>query len=322
MGVCVSALVLVVSTQGERSIEVGDEIRGYRHVPARLADRSDSDRPRLVWMGDSTLLNRDGVASFPTRINQTLSRRITATDLYYPGFDFYHHYFLMGPVLESRPSLVVLPVHLRLFDVASGQARNDLASFIPTRELPRALLLPLHARELTIPKLLLLRLLRFAAVEKAYLFCVGARMRFHEAGLWNRPGQILPRPSLASVRKQVVARYDVALHPRSPMLQMLSATVEMAKNQGTRTLVIVSPIPWQRLERDGLYEPRRYARRIDLLRETVEAAGGEFFDLHRALESDGFRDDLGHYSDEGAAILQGLLQPRVESLLFGPGKGT
>ena len=147
-------------------------------------------------------------------------------------------------------------------------------------------------------------------------------MRFHEAALWNRPGQTLPRRSLGSARQQVVARYDVALHARSPMLQMLSATVEMATSHGTRTLVIVSPIPWQRLERDGLYEPRRYARRIDLLRETVAAAGGEFFDLHNALESDGFRDELGHYSDKGAAILQRLLQPRVESLLFGPRKGT
>ena len=102
------------------------------------------------------------------------------------------------------------------------------------------------------------------------------------------------------------------------MTQMLAATVEMASRRGSRVLVIASPIPWQHLEGEGLFEAGRYARRMDALRRAVEASGGRFLDLHRALRKADFRDHLGHYSEQGTQILAAKLQPVVEKLLFAP----
>jgi hypothetical protein len=85
----------------------------------------------------------------------------------------------------------------------------------------------------------------------------------------------------------------------------------MATAHGVRAVVVVTPIPWQWLATSGAYEPARFARRIDALRDVVEANGGRLVDLHRALVQDEFRDLSGHFNQAGSTRLATLVQPTL-----------
>ena len=81
-----------------------------------------------------------------------------------------------------------------------------------------------------------------------------------------------------------------------------AAIEQLELNRGTMTLI------------DAARAEALYAR----MGPAVEASGGRFLDLHRALRKADFRDHLGHYSEQGTQILAAKLQPVVEKLLFAP----
>ncbi len=318
--------VIAVRRFGDGALHAGRDL--YRHrimLEGATWPRMD-DGPLLVWMGDSTILDDKG-PSYPQLIDERLLRtdHVASRVVANVGLDFYHYYFLMGRVLALRPDVVVLVAHLRVFNLrrfelaGNTQKFDDLASMIPASELWRALGLPLDARGISAPGLLLMRLFRGEGGERALYLFEGLRFMFQEADFWPAlPVDDSPRmtwqrgmQSLALTLKS----YDVPLGRRQPVVRMMGATVRMAAAAGVRTLVVGSPIPCGAMGLRGWYDPADYVQRFAVLRAVVEENGGTFVDLHEALAREEFIDGAGHYNAAGAQHLADLVEPVVRAEL-------
>lgn len=320
-----AVLGLAVLGDGQKAVETGRGLYQHRRYLTRGLELPLRARPFVVWLGDSTIASI-GQATYPKLVAADLERVGLAGDyrvLATPGLNFSDYYFLMGPVLDRHPDLVVLVAHLRMFGEGSGaRTFTDLASMIPGSELAATLALPLHEQGVSLPRLLLLRLLRLAPVEEGVYLLEGLRSRFQEAAWWNVLG--LRRPiwdvttgmrALADTLPNVLRTYDVPVGPRHALVRMMAGAVRMASRRGVPTLVIASPIPYEPLRNLGWYDPEVYARRFAAMRNAVEAEGGTFLDLHEALASDGFRDNGGHYNELGTQRLATQIEPVVRRML-------
>jgi hypothetical protein len=292
-------------------------------IPAALAYSRLPVRPLVAWLGDSTIAPK-GPATYPQMIAYAAQGTVEHLVLADAGLDFFHHYLLMGPVLDLRPALVVLIANLRLLDARGRWSRpcGDFAPLLPTRELPRAAALPLYERGLTLPRLLLSRTLRWDAGGRTRDAFLGLRDGFQHMRFWAELGPEDERRSWVQSMHMVqfggdeaLRAYDVPLSPRHAQVRMAAATVAMATRAGIPALVIATPIPWELLAKRGWYDPAVYARRLGVLRDAVEGAGGTFLDLHRELFEGEFRDRSGHFNPQGTMHLARLLAPTIAGRL-------
>ena len=298
----------------------GRAIYAYRAYLQHVLALQPTRRPLVAWLGDSTIVGR----SYPQRMEDWLERQYGGESrvVAYVGLTTYNYYELMGPVLALRPAVVVLVANLRtLFAPRPDQpipsdlgGFDDLASMIPEDELPRALTLPWQARGLSLPRLLLLRLLRFEGVEQSMYLVEGLRSLVQRPRPWEAVAAPAPLPEPVGLAVYLEAirgmeqRYDQPISADSPFVRMLAASVDMARRRGVRVLVVASPLPFEQLEHSIGYERAKYAQRFATLRAVTEASGGTFVDYHEALQASGFRDQGGHFTDAGASALAQILR--------------
>ena len=280
-----------------------------RHV-AFLRESDPIPRPLVLWLGDSTIdpFVQD---AYPEIIGRRNRGRYSQKAVAIFGLDLFHYYPLLGAALPLEPQLVVLIANPRLFDADRDPQRFQLmSSLIPLAELPRAALLPLAARGLTVPRLLLNRTLESPNVRDGYATVEGIRVLFREASFWEPLGKPT-RWGRALAEARTLEQYARPISPRAPVVRMLEASVDLARRHGARVLVIVSPIPYERMAAADLYEPEAYDRKIAILRHATRRAGGQLLDLHRTLAEDEFRDFFGHYTEAGAQHLARIVEPHV-----------
>jgi hypothetical protein len=313
------AIWLAARTWGAEAERTGRSLYVYRRGYVTLTTPPRNPVPLVAWMGDSTIM---GVRrpSYPQVLAPRLRERVRTDSRVIAGaaFDFYTYYYLMGPVLDLKPDLIVAVAHLSTFALKRTNrfTYNDLCSMVPTAELPRAALLPFAARRLSIARLMLARLLRLDAGEQALFFFEGLRSLYQDAPAWKPLG---PRePPLRIDPREVataVKAYDIPVSRLSPLVRMMGATVRMASDRGTEVLVIGIPIPHETLRKRWRYDEAVYARRFAVLRAVVEENGGRFLDLHEALETREFADVGGHYNPDGVAHMASLVEPEVLKIL-------
>jgi hypothetical protein len=326
-----AALGVALVLAGRGALETGEALYHHRHALSQMVRPVSGERPLVAWLGDSTIVSV-GQDTYPRLVGEALAgdgaageQRVIAT----PGLNPFDYYFVMGPVLRGTPDLVVLVAHLRMFGGNPGtRTFTDLASMIPASELPTAVMLPLPEKGISVPRLFLLRTLRLAPIERAVYLLEGLRSRFQDAAWWDVLG---PRTvvwdvttamrALPETVPNMLRAYDVPVGPRHAMVRMMGATVRMAARRGVPVLVVGSPIPYEHLREAGLYDPEVYARRFAAMRDVVEAAGGEFLDLHESLPAGEFRDNGGHYTEAGTRRLATLIEPVVRRLLEARRKG-
>jgi hypothetical protein len=329
--VCVIAMVFLlglgatlagaIAWWGDAAVERGARAYGYRRAMAVRVQRPPGAGRLVMWLGDSTIMGLVR-ASYPQLLRRRLAARgVRSTVIAAPVFDAFTYYYVMGPVVDAAPDLIVIVARLSAFGSRqwAGFTYNDLASMIPPRELPRTLLLPLSARETNAGRVLMAQLLRWPWAERALFFLTGARERWERASFWDALGPPEPPPTFdPRILTGALKMFEVRLTSRNPQLRVLDAAIRMATRRGRRVLVIGAPIPTQALARFRHRDPSIWPPRFAVLREAVESAGADFLDLHDALPSDAFADFGGHYNEKGAARLAELIGPVVEQVLGAP----
>jgi len=306
----------ITATWGDAAYAKGQGLYPHR-VLADWLDKAEREHPDVVWLGDSTLMELT-TPSYPSVIQRKDLNplRMRSANLCAAGFDFFGYYTLIGRVLDLRPRVVVLVAHLRLFDPGgTNRGFSDLAGLIPGDELPRAVTLPIAARGLTVPRLLLARLIGTDWGVWTFLLAEGVRNDFQEAAFWSALGTGM-RPRLGPAMAGIAGRYAAALTPGHPLVRFAGETVRMATARGVPALVVVTPIPWEWLTTRGAYDPAAVAAHVDVLRRAVEANGGTLLDLHDALTKTEFRDLGGHFSAQGADRMAALVWPALQPLLL------
>jgi len=332
--IAVTALVVVtaawwgaVAVWGEAATNRAHELYAHRSLLQKVTEPPQVEAPLVAWVGDSTLVRN----SYTSVLAPWLRKDFGADTrlIAYMGLSPYNFYELMGPVLALRPTVIVLVAHLRILYIDRGDLPrppkvanfDDLASMIPLDELPRAMFLPWQLRGMSLARLVLLRLLRFEAVEQLALQAAGLQALAQEHGLWSL---LIPAPPVdPAVRFATVVQvvpawtraYDVPLSRHQPFVRMLGAAVRMATRRHVRVLVVGSPIPWQAIQRQRGYDPAVYGQRFAILRDTVERNGGTFIDYHDVLTSEAFRDAGGHYNQVGAQALAARLRIPLSTAL-------
>jgi hypothetical protein len=217
-----------------------------------------------------------------------------------------------------RPAVLVLVAHLRFFrqpsEDPSGflKTRNDLVSLIPTAELPRALGLPFAVRGMSIPRLVVARVLRYPTIEHFFYFLEGAHSLVAQADVPSLGPTRLDAPRFGFRAFQLaVEGSDVPITRRSPTVRMMEATVRLARESGVRVIVIGSPVPFDNMRAIVGYDRAVYDAHFAVLRAAVEDAGGVFVDLHDALTRDLLNDASGHFTVAGAQLLAERVRPVV-----------
>lgn len=305
---------LYVAQMGREAWARGADRYLYRITLERQIEEMAAARPDVVWMGDSTVLGLRAI-SYPQVLRGGLPG-VSYAVMGYLGSDFYTFYPVVGDLLEHhRPAVLVIVAHLRLFSdprddyARTRTTRNDLLSMVPADELPQTALLPLAARGMTIPRLLLARVLRYPWAEDALYMADGAQALVSEAELpWLGPTAAALPNNLAMMRLGLEAS-DVPVTRRHPVVRMMAATVRLARRAGVRVIVVGTPIPFEGMQRMLGYDPALYLARFRTLGAAVEEAGGVFVDLHDALAAQYFQDVVGHFDATGARILANRLRP-------------
>jgi hypothetical protein len=297
------------------SVEQGREKYGRRFAILNQLTRKNSEIPLIAWLGDSTMLRGiSEIPPYPDLIRRELrgSQPFTNVIVAIPAQDAYHHYSLLGAVLELKPKAVFILANLRLFGAPRVTNFLDLASWIPPAELGRALWLPWHERSITIPRLVMAQALRHETAEKVFFAAEGLRELFQ-----NEVLPLLSRAGRPSTREEGIARtlreYTEELDGRHPVLRMIVAAVEMATRRGVRAVVVIPPMPLQAVERAGIAAAP--SEQAAALRRAVEPAGGELVALYDLLGAEGFRDEIDHLTMFGTRQVANALTPVVKASL-------
>lgn len=317
LGCLALVVAAVLYRAGPDVMRLGHFVRPTRIEVEKMVSKREANPPDVLWIGDSTMLEGVRVPSYADLTAERLEERGAgvAEDhalVALVGTDFFHFYCILGRALDLKPKLIVLVAHLRMFDGQRGDFM-ELCSFLPAAELPRALTLPFRTKNVGPLELLGYQLLGVPGVEPAFLAYEGAQRLIQDrdpTGLLVRSPTYFERLGREAGMTELdyLRLYDVALERDDPTVEMMESTIAIAREAGAEVLVIASPIPYEKLEENGLYR----GESIELIREVVEESGGRFLDAHRALTSDLYRDDAGHYTAEGAARLADLVAPAVQ----------
>jgi hypothetical protein len=282
----------------------------------KSAVRRHPERPLVAWLGDSTLVRWQDVSSYPDILEARSERTGRPFESFTQsafGLDQFIHYMILERALDLDPAVVFVIANLRVLR-PSGVGRHivQLAPEIPLAEFPGAVFLPWYARSINWARLLLARSLAFDDVADAVLFLEGLRMKFR-AQVYSRHAKLAWSDGMRGLARNV-SYYDTPISERSPSVVMLSATLERVARRHIPAAVIVAPIPVEFLKDKKLLSPELPAR-IETLRRAAQSAGAELVDLHDVLEKHEFRDNAGHYSQEGSDRIADSLEPVVERML-------
>lgn len=316
--VLVVGVALLAIAFFDRLVEVGE--RELEHRPANLVQpqRPEPDVPLALFLGDSTFLPGH---AYTRLLSHRLGEAGNLLPVWWEGFEPFHHYLVAGRALELEPEAVVIVAQTRVFWRHEPLWYADLLTLLPPRELPRAMLLPFHERSVSVPRVVLASLLGSlrSHSESAIHAFVGARKLAERIPLLRffvpwKARDADPR-RLTQLRQERFQKYGMPIYEGHPAVQALAATVEQAVRSGARTLVLVSPIPVDRLKAAGLYDEQIFADRVQVIQNAVEEQGGELLDLHAIQSPEDFTDEFGHMSESGNRKMALVIDPWLREAL-------
>jgi hypothetical protein len=311
---------LIAATIGPDAVARGVELYNYRgYFDQLFANAKEPQRPLVVWLGDSTIMQFKR-PSYPQLLRAQLARKNVDTRVIAgAGFDPYVYYFIVGRVLDRfDPDVVVMVAHLASFQ-PKGSARefryNDLSSYLMPSMLPQAFLLPLSERDLSPARLLLAQALDWSAPEQIFYGAEGLRVLYGRAAFWESLGPPKPPAVFNPAMRETLGDYNVGITRQQPTVQVLEAAVREVTKSGRAAVVVGTPIPYDAMATRPWFDGDAIQRRFDVLRASVEDAGGLFVDLHDLLRQDEFADYGGHFLETGAQRVSAHVFPFVREAL-------
>lgn len=311
-------------TIGPALSRVGDALYRHRDVVRQTLVRHDPGTRAVAWLGDSTMMWARGVPSYARLATRSLPGEDVEPFIFaMPGLDFFHFYCVMPRVLEAAPDLVVMPANLFNFrrDRQEG-VYPDLCSFQTTSALLRGAGLPWHRRSVTVPRLLLTRLLRAPLIERWVRFFEGLRVAAAESALRNpfgvAPYALPPDARAGEVERRVRRHLEHAaqrITDEHPVAQMMDATLAMVRRRGVPIVVFMAPVNVAAVAQRGQYDRARHLESVAVLRRITERHGGTFVDLYGGTLPGQFRDLGGHYDAAGMRRIAMALRPHVADAL-------
>ncbi len=306
--VLAAAAAVAVHLYWTDAMKEGEYLHRNRRLVERFAVRHSKKRPMVAWIGDSTLMpGPKSLAPYSSVVARRLGKdQFVETALVaQAGIGPFAEYFVVGKFLETEPDLFVIVANLRILALREyKRGFLDMVSFLPRTEMLRATLLPWHHRQVTLPRLFLARALTLPFVEDAFYVYEGLRLMFRD--------ELYSDTLKVSFFERAQAREHMFRHYvdpiEGPVIRMLGAAVDLAVRNGRRVVVVVSPIPTEKLRERGMYSSL-LLEQLATIRRTVESAGGRLVDLHDALPADEFRDLAGHFTDKGTDHMAELLDP-------------
>lgn len=271
----------------------------------------------LLWLGDSTIASILERTSYASAIAADLGRDGVHAEVgACLGLDAFGYDALLRTLLARGPRVVVLIANFRLFAASGYWSYADLLGAAPLAELPRQLALPYERRGMSAARLVLSRTLRWRPAIDAMFWTTGIRHIADGAKTWDVLGPRAPSQSrewnaLGHYADAALASYVTPRSREDPSVRMIEAAVERTADAGARTVVIVTPVPVDRLRDRGYYDAAAYGRAVGFLRDAVEAHGGTLLDLHAALPRDQFRDIHGHFTPQGDDTMRRLAAPPI-----------
>jgi len=308
-----TALTAAYLWAGDRTDEQRESIAAHRTRLERSFIPPADGLPLVAWIGDSTMLF-SVAPGYPRSAAVELYNRgysVQHRHVILPGSDPFHFYYVMGRVLRLDPDLVVIGTSLRLFSETSlGAPRNDLCSEIPIAEIPRAAALPLAVRGVTIPRLLLCPMLKIPVVGDLAFRLEGLRGVLQTVLGFGRSDK---RMKNEAERFRFDRRTVANLSPDHACVVMLLASLDMARRNGTKVMVVISPVNGEELGSEG-FDPDVYDDRVAMLRKLVRSHGATLVDLHAAVPTDGFFDPWGHLNQRGIATVAERMAEEIAQL--------
>ncbi|HXJ37547.1 MAG TPA: hypothetical protein VMS22_26260 [Candidatus Eisenbacteria bacterium] len=322
-GVLGVAAAVLVRVAGAPSRVAGEALYVHRVVLDQIELAARGPRPDVAWLGDSSIMDAPKIVGYPALVDRDdlEPRGLHGVALAAMGFDFYAYDSLIDATLDLGPRVIVMIANFRV-SIPEGGVRgfNDLVAEQPLSRLPDVLALPYSFRGMTAPRLVLARALRTTPGEDAFLIAEGSRRLFQEQRFWRVLGPDAPRELtqwevFVAGRSGVLGAYRRPIRPRQPLMRFARDAVARAVARGARVLVVVTPVPVDRLRGMGWYDEREYAERAAVVREVVESEGGHVLDLHDALPESLLRDAGGHFTPQGNARMAELVWPPIARLL-------
>jgi hypothetical protein len=318
LAVVCGAVAIAASLWWAPAVAAGRETYSHRQHLAGPSKQAPESPNRVAWLGDSTIMD-------PFAYPWVLGKRIDGSEtsvMALPGIDAFAFYCALDHELDrTRPKVLGLVAHVGNIHRGYGKPVNDLVSELPVAELPSAIALPLDEFGLTVPQLLLFRVLRWPWAEQALFFLDGIHRLARSALIerWAGPEYLPPLDNWNEMMRGVSVTYSAPFSARTAKVQFLAATVRRARDRGVRALVVVEPLPVHQLQATGHYDAALFAARIAALRGEIERAGGTLVDLHDAIPADGFRDAVGHMNEQGhARAAERLREPMARLLAASP----
>jgi hypothetical protein len=301
----------------------GAEHRTYaRRINATIAIPPNESR-WVAWLGDSTIRPRPDLrlSSYPLEVGARLADGTTGNwFIALPALDSFHYFYLLAPVLELKPDVLVLTATFRSFHgVEVGQERNYLCSFMQPELISSAITLPFYARGMTIPDLFFCPFLKHPPIQRAILFLDGIRRMFIESPVWGDADYAHKSPTVTeaaqTVTNRLTAWYGPAVTRATPALVVLGEVVRTASAHGIETIVVLSANPIELLEQTGLYDEALFASRVATVESIVHEAGGTLVDINDVIPASEMRDGAGHLNHAGIAHVTDILVPVVREAL-------
>jgi len=302
-------------------------------------------RMRVGFLGDSSVIFYPKGKTVHDRLQQVLNKRakgrFRVLPFGAPGFSSVEYYAFSQAIARAHPDRLVIPLNLASLSRQwrAQWDRLEALGWLPPSRVPEALSLPLYSWGLTLDRLLSYVALvdlglgsRWYEFRKAQVRASRGlqELRQRVQRRWGLPGGGEPpvNPELFPGRRdrfrasRLEAMYSDALagaSPSHPALVLVRAALRTFKEAGIPTLLYVSPINVEHLQRVGLDSRPGLDRTIETVRRLAEEEGADFLDLHDLLPDAGFRDAPGHFAYEGKIDGPMVVAQRIaEALLQGP----